>query len=91
MARKRKGKMFRTVCITKRWTVDGGRTRKKLFFLDIKSSNLPDFPEMSEEDLTLPLTECYQLSEAVYYFSEIPNDDGSTTVQYLKQKSNAEY
>ncbi|XP_043264042.1 uncharacterized protein LOC122404178 [Colletes gigas] len=65
-----------------------GWSRKKLIFSDISTSDIFDFPEMTENDLHILFTGSYQFSQAISYLAEILNADGSITAKYVKERSN---
>ena len=63
---------------TKRWS------RRKLPFQKLSSTELMDFPEMTENDLKVLFTGSYQLSQAVSYLAEIMDDNGNINANFLK-------
>jgi len=63
-------------------------SRRKLPFTKIASSDLLDFPELTEEDLKLLFTGMYQLSQSVSYLAEIINKDNTVSLGYVKESSN---
>jgi len=64
---------------TKRWS------RRKLPFQKLSSTELMDFPEMTENDLKVLFTGSYQLSQAVSYLAEIMDDNGIINANFLKE------
>ncbi|XP_043264265.1 uncharacterized protein LOC122404392 [Colletes gigas] len=66
-----------------------GWSRKKLIFSDISTSDIFDFPEMTENDLHILFTGSYQFSQAISYLAEILNADGSITAKYVKERTGA--
>lgn len=65
-----------------------GWFRKRLPFQNISSSDLLNFPELTETDLKILFTGTYQYSQAISYLREILNEDGSLNLQFLKDQSN---
>ncbi|XP_018403017.1 PREDICTED: uncharacterized protein LOC108779943 [Cyphomyrmex costatus] len=65
-----------------------GWFRKKVIFQSISSSDIQDFPELTEKDLKIFFTGSYQLSQAISYLAEMTNQDGEITMQYVKDQSN---
>lgn len=57
--------------------------RKKKPFQRLTSSDVLDFPEMTEKDLKILFTGSYQLSQAVSYLAELYTEDGDIRVNYL--------
>ncbi|KMQ85970.1 hypothetical protein RF55_11319 [Lasius niger] len=67
---------------------ENGWFRKRLPFQNISSSDLLNFPELTETDLKILFTGTYQYSQAISYLGEILNEDGSLNLQFLKDQSN---
>jgi len=57
--------------------------RKKVHFQNPTSADLLDFPEFSMNDLELLLCGTYQISQAISYFGEMLQADGTLLLQYL--------
>lgn len=65
-----------------------GWQRKKLPFETILSSDLIDFPEMTEKDLKLFFTGSYQYKQAVSYLAETIDESDNMTIQFVRDKTN---
>lgn len=65
-----------------------GWLRKRLIFQSISSEDLLRFPELTENDLQILFTGSYQYSQAISYLAEMLNEDGSLTMQFVKEQSN---
>lgn len=64
-----------------------GWLRKRLIFQSISSEDLMRFPELTENDLQILFTGSYQYSQAISYLAEMLNEDGSLTMQFVKEQS----
>ena len=60
-------------------------SRRKLPFQKLSSTELMDFPEMTENDLMVLFTGSYQLSQAVSYLAEIMDHNGIINANILKE------
>lgn len=67
---------------------DEGWLRKKLTFASVTSSDIMDFPEMTDTDLKILFTGTYQFGQAISYLGEILNDNGTLNMYYVKDQSN---
>ncbi|XP_066595448.1 uncharacterized protein [Prorops nasuta] len=65
-----------------------GWQRKKLCFKTISSSDLLDFPEITEKDLIILFSGTYQYKQAISYLAEMMDDSNNITIQFVKDKSN---
>lgn len=65
-----------------------GWQRKKLLFQTISSEDLASFPELMEKDLRIVFTGSYQLKQAISYLSEMIDESGNVSIQYVKGCSN---
>lgn len=63
-------------------------SRRKLPFRKITSSDITDFPELTEADLKLLFTGSYQLKQSVSYLAEIMDKDNEITLAYVKETRN---
>ncbi|KAL1493831.1 hypothetical protein ABEB36_009517 [Hypothenemus hampei] len=59
---------------------------KTVPFKEITSKDLPDFPEMTVEDLEFFFTGLYQLSQAMSYLGEMLDDSNTLLPAYLKNE-----
>lgn len=62
---------------------DGRWGRRKSMFSELSSTDVLDFPEISEEELKIFFTGSYQLAQAISYLGEII-EDNCIKLQYLK-------
>lgn len=58
--------------------------RKTLPFKEINSSDIPDFPEVTLQDLEILFTGTYQLSQSVSYLAEMLDEDDTLRFGCLK-------
>ena len=65
-----------------------GWERRKVPFKFVCFSDVADFPEMSERDLTFFFTGPYQMSQAVSYLAEIMDSDNNIKMSCVKEKEN---
>lgn len=61
-----------------------GWVRKKVPFQTLNSTDISDFPQMTERDLTIFFTGSYQVSQAVSYLAEIMDRNDHIQVLCLK-------
>ena len=57
-------------------------------FQRLTSSDVLDFPELTEKNLMVLFTGSYQLKQDIYYSAEILNEDNSINLCFIKEKSN---
>lgn len=62
---------------TQRWS------RRKIPFKKMTSSDVMDFPELTEEDLKVFFTGTYQFQQAVSYLAEMTNAENEIDLHYL--------
>lgn len=67
---------------------ENGWLRKKLPFQALSSTDVLDFPEISETQLTIFFTGTYQYSQAISYLAEMMKEDGSIDMHYVKDRYN---
>ena len=65
-----------------------GWQRKKLPFETILSTDLIDFPDMTEKDLKLLFTDSYQYKQAISYLAEMMDESDNITIQFVRDKTN---
>ncbi|XP_058806441.1 uncharacterized protein LOC131672915 [Phymastichus coffea] len=63
---------------------NGHWSRRKLPFRPMTSSDVLDFPELTERDLKILFSGTYQLQQSVSYLAEMMNEDGELELYYLK-------
>lgn len=56
-----------------------GWNRKKVVFQQLLSSDLLDFPEMTEKELKIFFTGTYQYTQSISYLAELLDDDNNIT------------
>ena len=55
-------------------------------FQRLTSSDVLDFPELTEKDLMVLFTGSYQLKQAISYLAEMLNEDNSINLCFMKEK-----
>lgn len=64
-----------------------GWMRKKLPFQMFSSSDITDFPQLSESELKLLFTGSYQLGQAISYLAELLDENGAFKMAYVKDQT----
>ncbi|XP_058804597.1 uncharacterized protein LOC131674731 [Phymastichus coffea] len=66
----------------------GRWSRRTSEFTKLSSSDVDDFPEMTENDLITLFTGTYQLQQSISYLAEMIDDNNEMTVQFHKDVEN---
>lgn len=61
--------------------------RRKLPFVRISSTDVNDFPEMTQQDLKILFTGSYQYKQAISYLAEMMDETDSIHLQYVRDNS----
>lgn len=64
---------------------NGKWSRRKTQFQKITSTDVDDFPEITENELKILFTGTYQLQQSISYLAEIMNEGDEIDLYYLKQ------
>lgn len=60
--------------------------RRKRIFKPLTSTDVLDFPDLTEKDLKILFTGSYQLSQTVSYLAEVYNEEGVLDIHYLLEE-----
>ncbi|XP_058799092.1 uncharacterized protein LOC131668719 [Phymastichus coffea] len=67
--------------------ISGKYSRRKSLFKTLRSDELEDFPEMTEQDLVKLFTGTYQLKQAISYLAEMMGDTYEINVSYYRESA----
>lgn len=62
--------------------------RRKVPFKSVSSTDILDFPKLSEDELIVLFTGSYQLKQTVSYLGTIVTDENEIELKYVKEKKN---
>ena len=63
---------------------DKNWNRKRVIYEQLSSSDLTDFPEMTEQDLKILFTGTYQYTQSISYLAELLDEQDNIKVQYVR-------